>query len=142
MENASLSNTQTIIFDNRWLGSHGIGRFASEVQRRLVLRDWGLAGSPSSPLDPLRMTWAMAKLPRNATAFIPGYNTPLWPVRPFIFTVHDLNHLDVPNNSSASKRLYYHLVIRRACHTALRETLQNPIKSLAGVSKSWHPLLP
>jgi glycosyltransferase involved in cell wall biosynthesis len=104
--------------DTRWLGSHGIGRFTAEVQRRLALRDWGLAGSPSSPLDPLRLTWAMAKLPRHTVVFSPGYNAPLWPVRPFVFALHDLNHLDVPNNSSASKRLYYRTVIRRACHAA------------------------
>jgi len=72
--------------------------------------------------------------------FIPGYNAPLWPVRPFIFTVYDLNHLDVPNNSSASKRLYYHLVIRRACHTALRvltisEFSRQRIIEWAGVSQ-------
>lgn len=109
-----------IYYDTRWLGPHGIGRFAAEVQRRLPLRDWGLPGSPSSPLDPARLTWAMAKLPRNATVFIPGYNAPLWPVLPFIFTVHDLNHIDVAQNSSASKRLYYRMVIRRACHTALK----------------------
>lgn len=107
-----------LAFDGRWIGPHGIGRFAAEIQRRLALRDWGLAGSPSSPLDPLRLTWAMAKLPPDTVVFSPGYNAPLWPVRPFVFTVHDLNHLDVPNNSSASKRLYYRLVIRRACHTA------------------------
>ena len=129
----------TNYYDDRWLGPHGIGRFAAEVQRRLNLRDLGLAGSPSSPFDPFRLTWAMAKLPRNATVFIPGYNAPLWPMRPFIFTVHDLNHLDVPNNSSASKRLYYHLVIRRACHSALRvltvsEFSRQRIIEWAGVS--------
>jgi len=42
------------IYDTRWLGPHGIGRFAAEVQRRLPLRDWGLPGSPSSPFDPAR----------------------------------------------------------------------------------------
>ena len=107
-----------LAFDSRWIGPHGIGRFAAEIQRRLALRDWSLAGSPSSPLDPLRLTLAMGKLPRDGVVFSPGYNPPLWPVRPFVFTVHDLNHLDVSNNSSASKRLYYRLVIRRACHTA------------------------
>jgi glycosyltransferase involved in cell wall biosynthesis len=134
-----MRKTRMYTIDTRWLGPHGIGRFTAEIQRRLALRDWGLPGSPSSPLDPLRMTWAMAKLPQDAMVFIPGYNAPLWPVRPFIFTVHDLNHLDVPNNSSASKRLYYHLVIRRACHTALRvltvsEFSRQSIIEWAGVS--------
>jgi Glycosyltransferase len=62
----------------------------------------------------------MARLPKDAVVFIPGYNAPLWPVRRFIFTVHDLNHIDVPQNSSAVKRLYYRFIIRRACHAALR----------------------
>lgn len=134
-----MRKTRMYTIDTRWLGPHGIGRFTAEIQRRLALRDWGLAGSPSAPLDPLHLTWAMAKLPQDAMVFIPGYNAPLWPVRPFIFTLHDLNHLDVPNNSSASKRLYYHLVIRRACHTALRvltvsEFSRQRIIEWAGVS--------
>ena len=50
--------------------------------------------------------------------FSPGYNSPLgWPGR-FAFTLHDLNHLCVMDNSNAMKRAYYQYVIRPACHRA------------------------
>jgi len=42
-----------------------------------------------------------------------GYNAPIFPFRPFVFTIHDLNHLDRIENTSILKRLYYRLVIRR-----------------------------
>jgi glycosyltransferase involved in cell wall biosynthesis len=50
--------------------------------------------------------------------FSPGYNAPLgWPGA-FVFTLHDLNHLCVPDNSNAMKRAFYHYIIRPACHRA------------------------
>lgn len=77
-------------------------------------------GSPSSPLDPLRLLWAMLKLPRGTPVFCPGYNAPLFVVRPFVFTIHDLNHIDRSENSNFLKRLYYRLIMRRACRKAFR----------------------
>jgi len=42
----------------------------------------------------------------------PGYNSPVgWP-KPFVFTLHDLNHLCVRDNSNVVKRAYYKHVIR------------------------------
>ena len=50
--------------------------------------------------------------------FSPGYNSPLgWPGR-FIFTLHDLHHLCVPEDSSALKTAYYDRIIKPACHRA------------------------
>jgi glycosyltransferase involved in cell wall biosynthesis len=50
--------------------------------------------------------------------FSPGYNSPIgWP-KPFVFTLHDLNHLCVRDNSNILKRAYYKYVIRPACHRA------------------------
>jgi len=66
------------------------------------------------------MTLAMRKLPANAALFSPGYNAPLLLSRPFVFTIHDLNHLDRPENSNFLKRLYYRLIIRRAARQAFR----------------------
>lgn len=109
-----------IFFDDRWSGDHGIGRFAREVNRRIGLRPLDIGGAPWSPFDPLRLTRAMRALPRGSGVFSPGYNAPLFPVRPYLFTLHDLNHLDRPENSSVAKRLYYRLVIRRACRFAFR----------------------
>jgi glycosyltransferase involved in cell wall biosynthesis len=52
--------------------------------------------------------------------FSPGYNSPLVCIAPFIFTIHDLNHIDCPENSSPIKRLYYASILKRACRRAAR----------------------
>lgn len=115
-----LSQNLHYYFDGRWIGEHGIGRFADMLDRRLNLPHLPLQGKPSSPSDPWQMALAMRKLPSNAAVFSPGYNAPLFVTRPFIFTIHDLNHLDRPENSSLLKRLYYQLVTRRAARQAFR----------------------
>ena len=101
------------IFDGRWIGDHGIGRFARELRARLPVRELEAPGRPMSPLDPLRL----ARLPAGAGDWLlsPGYNAPLAGALPYVFTIHDLNHIDRPDNSSAAKRLYYRLVLRRLC---------------------------
>jgi glycosyltransferase involved in cell wall biosynthesis len=50
--------------------------------------------------------------------FSPGYNSPAISPGPFVFTLHDLHHLCVPENSNALKRAYYRYFIRPACHRA------------------------
>lgn len=109
---------KALLYDARWIGNHGIGRFADELGRRLSgLSSFLRARRPWHPLDPILLgseLWG-----RNADLFFsPGYNSPLgWPGR-FIFTLHDLNHLNVSDNSSALKRAYYRYVIRPACRKA------------------------
>jgi glycosyltransferase involved in cell wall biosynthesis len=66
----------------------------------------------------VRLTRALGGLSAEDLFFSPGYNSPLFCSSPFIFTVHDLNHLDRDENSSALKRLYYETVLKRACHRA------------------------
>jgi len=58
-------------------------------------------------------------LRRNPPLFLsPGYNSPLgWPGT-FVFTLHDLNHLCVQDNSNVAKRVYYRTIIKPACHRA------------------------
>ena len=110
-----------IYFDSRWFGDHGIGKFAREIEQRLRLPHLRIDGSPSSPFDPLLLLLAMLiKTPKDACVFSPGYNAPLFIVRPYIFTIHDLNHIDRPENSSFLKSLYYRLIIHRACHRSIR----------------------
>lgn len=90
------------------------------LQLRLCLPHLSIGGSPSSPFDPVRMTAAMLRLPSGSGVLSPGYNAPLFFSRAFVLTIHDLNHIERPENSSALKRLYYHLIVRRACHKAFR----------------------
>jgi len=106
------------LYDARWIGNHGIGRFAGELLKLIpgltALRE---RRQPWHPLDPAFLGATLWH--KNPQLFFsPGYNPPLgWP-KPFVFTLHDLNHLCVPENSNAAKRAYYRYIIRPACHRA------------------------
>ncbi len=130
---------KSVYIDNRWVGPHGLGVYCAAVQNRLCLKELDISGRPSSPWDPLRLMASMARLPKASVVFSPGYNAPLSMIRPFVFTLHDLNHIDVPANGSVLKRLYYRFVIKRACLTANRvltgsEFSRRRIMSWSGVA--------
>jgi glycosyltransferase involved in cell wall biosynthesis len=106
------------LFDSRWEGPHGIGRFAREVGKRLEGFDRvSLSGSPSGALEPARLTRYL-RSQKPELYLSPGYNAPLGEPCPFIFCVHDLNHVVMEGNSSALKRAYYRFVLRPALHRA------------------------
>src|SRR4051812_14570148 len=109
-----------LLIDDRWVGKHGIARFASEVFRRLppaLSMPPGLG--PSNPLDPLWTTVQIARF-RPDVYFSPGYNPPLSSHAPFVFTLHDLIHLRVADESNAFRRLYYELLVRPALEKAFK----------------------
>jgi glycosyltransferase involved in cell wall biosynthesis len=129
-----------ILYDARWIGNHGIGRFADELQRRLDgLTLFDARRRPWHPLDPLLLGATLWKT-RPSLFFSPGYNSPVgWPGQ-FIFTLHDLNHLCVPENSNALKRAYYKYVIKPACHRAacvltVSEYSRSEISAWSGVEQ-------
>lgn len=107
-----------ILFDARWVGNHGIGRFAGELQKAIPgLIPYQVRRRPSHPLDPILLGAALWRR-KPKLFFSPGYNSPLgWPGS-FVFTLHDLHHLCVPDNSNAVKRAYYQRIIKPACHRA------------------------
>jgi glycosyltransferase involved in cell wall biosynthesis len=107
-----------ILYDVRWIGNHGIGRFAGELRKLLPdLTPFNARRPPWHPLDPALLGTTLWRR-RPDLFFSPGYNSPIaWPY-PFVFTLHDLNHLCVPENSNAAKRAYYEYIIRPACHRA------------------------
>jgi glycosyltransferase involved in cell wall biosynthesis len=107
-----------VLYDARWIGNHGIGRFAGELQKQLPgMLPFRAQRRPSSPLDPAFLGAALWRTNPHLF-FSPGYNSPIgWPGS-FIFTLHDLNHLCVPDNSNAIKRAYYRYLIKPACHRA------------------------
>lgn len=128
-----------ILYDARWIGNHGIGRFAGELLKFLPqLEPFQSRRQPSNPLDPALLAAALWKR-RPSLFFSPGYNSSLgWPY-PFVFTLHDLNHLSVAENSSPAKRAYYKYVIRPACHKAafvltVSEYSRNEIRESAKVA--------
>lgn len=108
----------TLYFDDRWIGPHGIGRFARVLSDALQPVALGLPGRPTEPLDAWRLTRALSRLGPEGLFFNPGYTAPLWAPMPWVLTVHDLNHIDLPDNSSPAKRLYYQAVLRPGCRRA------------------------
>lgn len=128
------------MFDARWIGNHGIGRFAGQLQKFLPgLVDYQTKRRPWHPLDPLLLGAELWRK-RPKLFFSPGYNSPIgWP-KPFVFTLHDLNHLYVPDNSNAAKRAYYRHIIRPACHRAafvltVSEYSKREISDWAGIAE-------
>jgi glycosyltransferase involved in cell wall biosynthesis len=107
-----------VLFDARWIGNHGIGRYASCLQRALPeLRPFNSARRPWHPFDPV-LLGATLWVERPNIFFSPGYNAPSgWPF-PFIFTLCDLNHLVVAENGGLAKQAYYSNFIRPACRKA------------------------
>lgn len=107
------------IFDDRWIGEHGIGRFAKEVRKcDLDFESISLTGNPAGKFDVLKLTLFLF-LKSNKYYFSPGYNAPYFFIKRSIITVHDLNHVDINSNSSFLKRVYYNYVLKRACKRAL-----------------------
>jgi glycosyltransferase involved in cell wall biosynthesis len=109
-----------IYADQRWIGDHGIGRFARHVLADLDYRPVALTGHPAAPLDAWRLSRALSGLTRHDLFFSPGYNSPLFCTSPFVFTIHDLSHIYCPENSTPLIRLYYATLMKRACQRALR----------------------
>ncbi len=119
----TLKNNNTnidIYYDSRWLGQHGVGRVAKELARSFPeFRHAGGMLKPSSPLDVFYLTARLLVTP-GALWFSPGYNAPILCLSRYIFTIHDLNHIDLKANSNFLKRLYYRLVLRPACERSAR----------------------
>lgn len=107
----------TLLFDTRWIGAHGIGRFAREIMARLNATPIDLKGHPLAPLAPLRLSRAL-RLHQEDFYFSPGFNAPFRTSCPFALTVHDLIHLDIPEESSFAKRFYYENILRPALSRA------------------------
>jgi len=65
-----------IYADQRWIGDHGIGRFARHVLADLDYCPLTLRTHPAAPLDTWRLTRALGNLTEDDLFFSPGYNTP------------------------------------------------------------------
>jgi glycosyltransferase involved in cell wall biosynthesis len=109
-----------LLVDDRWVGMHGIGRFAAEVISRLPqhmsMPAWI---APTSPIDPFWTSLQIRRLHPDVY-FSPGFNAPISSRSPFVFTIHDLIHLRMEGESSLAKRRYYEWIVRPAIHKAHR----------------------
>ena len=109
-----------ILCDCRWIGEHGIGRFASQIIGSLDgVRCLPVKAKPLSIFDPLNVAISIAR-ERPDLYFSPAFNPPLWSKAPFVFAIHDLIHLHVPEEKSWVKDIYYRFVVRPALHKAYR----------------------
>ena len=119
-DNPPPSQLDGVIFDSRWIGSHGIGRFAQEIACRLNFTShYTSKNNPASFFSALELgLWATPK--KGRAIYTPGYIPPLFSALPFSFTIHDLNHIDVPHNSSLFKQIYYRNIILPAINRAYR----------------------
>lgn len=137
-----MKDKKIILFDSRWCGSHGIGRFASEVLRcKLKFKKINLTTHPAKPLDSLILTLYLMLVQKKSFFFSPGYNSPLLNLKKTVITIHDLNHIDVEHNSSILKKIYYNFFLKRALKQSpailtVSNFTKNRIKEWAGVSES------
>lgn len=106
-----------MLFDARWIGPHGIGRFASEVGEHCGFEPLALEGKPLDFVDPWRLRQKLL-FQRPAHFFSPGFNAPLGRPCSFSLTVHDLIHLEVKAERSFAKSLYYDFVVKPALNNA------------------------
>ncbi|MFF2316486.1 glycosyltransferase family 4 protein [Arthrobacter sp. NPDC058097] len=129
----------SLYVDQRWLGIHGIGRFAREVSARLSFdyNDLTRSGSPSSPLDVLAP--ARMRLRQGDVVYSPGYNAGLTRATQ-ILTLHDLIHLDAKGPRAELLKAYYERVVRPTVTRAgsvitVSETSADAISAWLGTSR-------
>lgn len=111
---------KNIGYDSRWNGQHGIGRFAVEVSDRLNFSHHFINNTPPTKALSEFSLGRWANQSGAKAIYSPGYIPPCGTKIPFAFTIHDLNHIDVPHNSSLLKRAYYRIIIRPAIDRAYR----------------------
>jgi glycosyltransferase involved in cell wall biosynthesis len=110
---------KVLLFDARWIGDHGIGRFAREVRSRIPgAQDFQSRIKPWSAFDAAHLSLRLGSLRTPALFYSPGYSAPLTARVPFIFTIHDLNHIDCAESRTYAKELYYERVMKPACRLA------------------------
>lgn len=106
-------SSDKIIFDTRWIGEHGIGRFSKEIYDEDFFQPINLKGNPVSIFDVVKLTIYLFF--NRGFFFSPGFNVPLFFLKRTAMTIHDLNHIDLEDNSSFLKKVYYNLILKRAC---------------------------
>jgi glycosyltransferase involved in cell wall biosynthesis len=96
----------------------GLARVAQEITRRLPQLERLEGGLPL--LHPAESVWLSIVLARRRPGvfYSPGFNAPPTCPVPFVFTVFDLIHLQIPEESGIGKRLYYQLHVKPAVKRA------------------------
>ncbi|MBV9443170.1 MAG: glycosyltransferase family 4 protein [Acidobacteriaceae bacterium] len=112
-----------LLTDGRWIGPHGIGRFAFHVLSRLPAHCQLHSGPrPLSLLDPLWLSYKIG-LHHPDLFFSPGFSLPAVSSSPFVFTIHDLICVHLPGvsrKSTFARKLYFQTIVRPAARRAFR----------------------
>lgn len=96
-----------LYFDARWCRQHGIGRFATEIRKRLSgWTDVPIDGYPTDAMDSVRLATCL-KTNRAELFFSPGFNVPAYGRCTTICTIHDLIHVHYPHGRSRATLAYY-----------------------------------
>ncbi|QHC07526.1 glycosyltransferase [Aeromonas veronii] len=114
-----------IVYDLAWRGLGGIGRFSESILKRLRLKndliEIDLNAHPTSFIYMLKVLFTgLFYHNRSSVFFTPGFIPPIAGYKNFIFTMHDLNHVEIADNSSRLKRLFYNIVVKGKCHKACK----------------------
>lgn len=115
-------NSYTVVFDSRWMGTHGIGRFAHEIHRRIKNRSIEILGNdPLSLRGIVGLEIDLYRVNANRKIiFSPGFNPSLFYRKRYVFSIHDLIHLDIAEEKTTFKSLYYRYIVRPAVSDAHR----------------------
>ncbi|MGH9652245.1 MAG: glycosyltransferase family 4 protein, partial [Bryobacteraceae bacterium] len=112
-----------ILADARWIGPHGIGRFAANVLSRLPAHSQLRSGPRHlSFLDPIWLSYQIARH-RPGVFFSPGFSLPAVSRAPLVFTIYDLIPIQLPTAPlaySRARKLYFHAIVRQAARRAYR----------------------
>lgn len=109
----------SINLDKSWGDMGGIGRFYREISQRLNnVTSTFILKNPASFYSAILYARINFFFCKNKVMVSPGYIPPIFHINPFVFTVHDLNHIDRVENSSILKRFFYKYVIARGCRQA------------------------
>ncbi len=132
--------SRRILFDQRWVGDHGIGRFARELRQRIVCRDIGAACPLFSVFDPLFLDAELLRH-RGALLLSPGFCVPAIQSARSVVTLHDLMHVNYAPYRSVTRRAYYEVLVKRALRRApavltVSEYTRQELMEWAGVPAS------
>ncbi len=114
-----------VFVDDRWSGLHGIGRYATEVLKRLPQHADPIAtsGRPMSARDIISLKRLF--LSPADVIYSPGFNVSLTRARQLV-TVHDLIHLHESSKISIARSLYFNLLVRwtvKRCGVVVTDSL-------------------
>ena len=129
-----------LLYDDRWIGDHGIGRFARELLRQLpASTPINLKGSPLGLLSPFLLD---AKIVNDRAIFLsPGFNPPYCCANKSIITIHDLMHIKFKEYRTFDKLFYYNFFVKRSCVLGLKiltvsDFTKNEICDWSGIDQS------